>query len=70
VNRIYERLADKSAFVIFDNDSFQTYVVQTTFILERLYSNKPAVSEEKFESLSLNEQIDLFIASGIDKELN
>lgn len=65
-----KRLADKSAFVVFDTLSYKTYVVQTQFIFDLFTRQESRYSKDEFELLNEAEQIKVLISLGIEKELH
>ena len=69
-NSSIKRLADKSAFVVFDRLSYKTYVVQTQFIFDYFAQNDNACTKQEFENLNEVSQIEILVASGIEKEVH
>lgn len=65
----YKRLADKSAFVVFERTSYKTFVVQRSFMYDFLVDKNVVPSSQHFEKLKEKEQIKLLAESGIEKEL-
>lgn len=64
----YKRLTDKSAFVVFDNQSYKTYIIQNMFIFEFFKNKRILVNQQEFDSLSVKSQIELLVSSGIKDE--
>ena len=66
---IYKRLADKSAFVVFEKASYRTYVIQKSFMYDFLTQKNVIESVDYFECLNFTEQKELLEKSGIEEEL-
>jgi hypothetical protein len=66
---IFKRLADKSAFVVFEKASYRTYVIQTSFMFNFLMNKNIITSTDEFEALNYHNQIELLAQSGIEEEL-
>ena len=66
---VYKRLADKSAFVVFEKASYKTFVIQSSFMYDFLINKNIIPSSQKFEDLIEKEQINLLAESGIEEEL-
>jgi hypothetical protein len=61
-NLIYKRLADKSAFVVFDKDTYKTLVIQLPIAFGLLREEHPNLEEEAFIHLNEEAQIKLLSA--------
>lgn len=66
---VYKRLADKSAFVVFERASYKTFVIQSSFMYDFMLNKNIASSSQQFEELKEKEQIKLLAESGIAEEL-
>jgi hypothetical protein len=66
---VYKRLADKSAFVVFDTASYKTFVIQSSFMYDFLINKNIIPSSQQFEELIEKEQIKLLSDSGIEEDL-
>jgi hypothetical protein len=66
---VYKRLADKSAFVVFEKTSYKTFVIQSSFMFNFLVDKKIIPSSQQFEELTEQKQINMLAASGIEEEL-
>lgn len=65
----FKRLADKSAFVVFEKLSYKTYVIQSSFMFDFLTRKDIIALSDDFELLSEGKQIELLATSGIEEEL-
>lgn len=66
---IFKRLADKSAFVVFEKASYRTYVIQSNFMFDFFKQKNIIASADEFELFSQCKQIELLATSGIEEEL-
>ena len=62
-NLIYKRLADKSAFVVFDKDTYKTLVIQLPIAFGLLREEYPNLEEEAF--IHLNEEAQIKLRSAL-----
>lgn len=66
---VYKRLADKSAFVVFERASYKTFVIQSSFMYDFMVDKNIVSTSQQFEELKEKEQIKLLAESGIEEEL-
>ena len=56
---LFKRLADKSAFVVFERDTYKTLVIQIPFIIEVLSKQQHKFTLQSFMALEEQQQLDI-----------
>lgn len=65
-----KRLADSSAFVVFDKETYETFVIQKEYMHEYFTSIDNFPSIQEFEGSQPNIQINWLMDSGIVEQLS